>query len=123
MSEVVHLFVSIGQFSSFVEMRHYIEQTYTEDGDGIDSDFMTEVGLDDYEPGCIEAYHKAQPVDLPALLEGASYGDQWIYLVPQDLMADAAICVFAPNALRTPQRSSLTYVGAFRYWVPTNEEW
>ena len=121
---VVHLFISTGRFSSFEEMRLFIEQTYTEEGDGIDSEFMQEVGLDEgYEPCCIVAICEANPVDIQSLLAGACYGDQWVHLVPQALRANAAICVFEPNRLRTPRKTSLTYVGAFSYDVPTNSEW
>lgn len=74
---VVHLFISAGRFSSFEEMRCFIDETYTDDGDGIASAFMTETGLESYQPACIEAIHKDQVAELPALLEGVSYGDQW----------------------------------------------
>lgn len=45
----------MGRFKSLEEMRPYIDPTFAADGDEVDSAFMQEVGLDDYEPGCIEA--------------------------------------------------------------------
>jgi hypothetical protein len=121
---IVHLFISTGRFTSLEEMRHFIEQTYTEDGDGLDSAFMLEVGLDDgYEPGCIETYCQTKPIDLRSLLEGASYAHQWVHLVPQTMKANAAICVFEPNRMRTPEKTSLTYVGVFSFDVPANSQW
>ncbi len=48
----VHVLISTGRFRSFDEMRAYIDETYTEDGDGISSALMREVGLSECEPGC-----------------------------------------------------------------------
>jgi hypothetical protein len=115
--ETVHIFISTARFHSFEEMREFIDETYTKDGDGVPSPFMREVGLTHYEPDCIEAVHKAQPVGLTELLAGASYEDQWIAKLDRQLVADSAICVFAPNRLNHPTRSSLEYVGAFDYVV------
>jgi hypothetical protein len=98
-------------------MRAFIDETYTEDGDGVPSQFMREVGLIDYEPDAIEAIHEGKPTALAELLAGASYGDQWLPKLDGKRVADSAICVFAPNRLSHPQRSSLEYVGAFDYVV------
>jgi hypothetical protein len=98
-------------------MREFIDETYTRDGDGVPSPFMREVGLSDYEPGCIEAIHEGKPTALAELLAGASYDDQWVAKLDGRRVADAAICVFAPNRLSHPERSSLEYVGAFDYVV------
>jgi hypothetical protein len=115
--ESVHIFISTGRFHSFAEMRRFVEETYTEDGDGVPSPFMQEVGLCGYEPGCIECMHRPQPVPLVELLAGASYSEQWLPGLNWSLMADAAICVFAPNKVQHPHRSSLEYIGAFGYRV------
>jgi hypothetical protein len=121
---VVHLFASSGQFSSFDEMRRFIDQTFSEDGDGIASEFMREAGLDNgYEPSCIEAYWTAATIDVGSLLAGASYGDQWVHLIPPDVTANAAICVFEPNRMRTPENASLTYLGSFPFDEPANSQW
>ncbi len=56
----VHVFVSTGRFHSSEEMRRFIDETYTDDGDGIPSPFMREVGLSEYEPMCIEAIHSGR---------------------------------------------------------------
>lgn len=76
---------------------------------------MTETALEHYEPMCIECYHRLEAADLHTLLKGASFGHQWISLTPANVSADAAIAVFAPNRLRTPERSSLNYIGTFEY--------
>jgi Immunity protein 22 len=72
----VHVFVSTGRFRSFEEMRAFIDETYTGDGDSVASEFMKEVGLTNYEPGCIEAIHSKSGTALPValLLAGASWG-------------------------------------------------
>jgi hypothetical protein len=120
--ETVHVFVSTGRFRSFTEMRVFVKQTYTEDGDGVPSAFMREVGLCGYEPGCIECVHRPAPAPLPELLAGASYSDQWLPQLPANQLADAAICVFAPNRVARPEGSSLQYVGSFGYRI-VHPEW
>lgn len=111
----VHVFHSIGRFRSFEELRDFIDETYTEDGDGIPSPFMVEVGQSEYEPMCIEAIHSGHPVPLTELLADASYSDQWLTQVDVSRQADAAVCVFEPNRLEHPWGSSLDYCGAFPY--------
>ena len=115
--ETVHIFISSGKFRTFEEMRAFVEQTYTEDGDGVPSLFMREVGLSGYEPGCIECLHRRRPVPLTELLAGASYSEQWLPGLDGSWLADSAICVFAPNEVRHPHTNSLDYVGAFEYRV------
>jgi hypothetical protein len=44
-----------------------------------------------------------------------SHGDQWVPRLDGARTADSAICVFAPNAVAHPERTSLEYVGAFGY--------
>jgi hypothetical protein len=115
--ETVHVFASTGRFKSFDEMRAYIDETYTEDGDGVDSPFMTEVELNEYEPGCIEAIlsQSGRSVPLSELLTQASYAEQWLPTVDGERLADAAICVFPPNQVGRPEGCSLDYIGAFEY--------
>ena len=78
---------------------------------------MREVGLSGYEPASIEAIHRRRATKLATLLSGASYAEQWVPRLPGGRTADAAICVFPPNRMRHPRRSSLEYVGAFEYDV------
>lgn len=113
--EKVHVFISTGRFHSLDEVQAFIDKTYTDDGDGIPSPFMREVGLSDYEPGCIEAIYGGHPTTLTNLLAGASYADQWLQHLDGNRTADAVICVFAPNRVRHPQGSSLEYVGSYEY--------
>jgi hypothetical protein len=112
----VHIFISTGRFPSFDEIRVYIDETYTEDGDGVPSAFMREVGLSEYEPACIEAIpsESGMAVPLSVLLADASYSDQWLPDLDESRGADAAICVFAPNRIEDPEGCSLEYLGAFR---------
>lgn len=112
---VVHIFIDTGRFKSFEEMRSFVDVSYTEEGEGIPSYFMREVGLSAYEPGCIETIHHKKPVALETLLEGSSHAQQWLPKLDRSRTADAAICVFAPNRVQTPHGSSLEYVGAFEY--------
>jgi len=79
------------------------------------SQFIREIGLTGYEPGCIEAIHEGAPTALADLLAGASYADQWLPNVDGRRVADSAICVYAPNRVTRPSASSLEYVGACDY--------
>nr|WP_269462248.1 hypothetical protein [Janthinobacterium lividum] len=96
--------------------------TYTEDGETVPSPFFLETGLTGYEPACVESALLAAPVPLAQLFDGVSYGDSWLAqacadAVAQGVLADTSVCVFAPNQLAHPQRSSLHYVGSYRYRV------
>lgn len=115
----VHVFTSTGMFISFDQLREFIDQKYTEDGDGVPSPFMRETGLSDYEPACIEAIviSTGGPQPLHELLSEASYSNQWLAEVDSSKTADAAICVFEPNQLRHPSCSSLEYIGSYHYVV------
>ncbi len=99
------------------ELRGYIDQTYTEDGDGVASPFMREIGLSRCESACIEAVISASgsPEALNDLLSGASYWDQWRHEVDGTVVADAAICVFAPNQPHHPAGASVRHIGSFDY--------
>jgi len=111
----VHLFISRSRFYSFEEIREFIEEKYTEDGDSLASAFMEEVGLRGYEPACIEATYSREVIPISQLLEKVSYATAWLDAVPVGLVADSAICVFSPNVVATPESSSLEYVGVFEF--------
>ena len=115
--DTVHVFISTGRFHSFDEMRDFVDETYPEDedADANPSPFGREVSQTYYEPGCIECIHRSPPIPVKKLLAGASYSDQWLSKLKTSELADAAICVFTPNLIEHPERSSLKYLGAFRY--------
>ena len=117
MPKLVYVFCSSGRFKSHGAMRKYIDKRTTRNGVGIPSEFMREVGFSEYEPMCIEAIPSPSRkiMSLRELLDEASYSDQWLSAVDNGITADAAICVFAPNNIESPERCSLTYVGAFEY--------
>lgn len=82
------------------------------------SDFMREVDFEEYEPMAIEAiYGNAAP--LVELLQGTSYGEQWLSQLVTNHDADSAICVFSPNVIRVPDSASMKYHGAFEYQQAT----
>ena len=120
--DMVHVFTATGRFNSFEQMRSFIDQTYTEDGDGIPSAFMEEIGLRCYEPMCIEAYHSECIQGLRHLLNGSSYGEQWLSQVDVNEIADSAICVFPPNTVSHPNNSSLKYIGGFTFVSPSAQQ-
>jgi hypothetical protein len=81
----------------------------------VPSVFMREVRLTVYEPMCIEAIHSEQRQRLSGLLSRASFSHQWMTQLDGTRRADAAICVFSPNQVETPEATSLEYCGAFQY--------
>ena len=114
----VHVFVSTGRFRSFDELRAYVDATYTPDGDGIPSAFMSEVDLHAYEPMCIEAIASASgPIPVAELIAKCSWADQWLPGIDGTRLADAAICVFAPNCVPYPERCSLQHLGVVHFKV------
>ena len=115
----VHIFVSTGRFESFDELDSFVHKAYSPDGCGINSQFMEEVQLTNYEPMCIEISitDKGNVAALTDLLSGASYSGQWIDRIDANVTADAAICVFSPNELGQPGGTSLVYIGCFEYRV------
>jgi len=113
---IVHVFSSNRRFGSHEALRAFVHPTYTEDGDEVPSRFMAEVGIDSVEPACIEVAAVADPKPLRQLLEGASYGDQWIHLVSGSILASEAICVFEPNGVARPSAATtVSYCGTFQY--------
>ena len=119
---VVHLFACSGRFASWEALQAYLSPAYTEDGDAVPSPFFVETGLTHYEPACFESAMLASPAPLAQLLDGVSYPDSWLAQACADadgqhLLADTAVCVFAPNQLAHPERSSLRHVGSYCYCV------
>ncbi|MGK5011747.1 immunity 22 family protein [Janthinobacterium sp. MDB2-8] len=119
---IVHVFACSGRFASLEALQAYLSPTYTytDDGDAVPSPFFLETGLTQYEPACFESAMLAAPAPLAQLLDGVSYGDSWLAQAcadadAQDLLADTSICVFAPNQLAYPERSSLQHVGSYVY--------
>ena len=114
----VHVFVSTGRFRSFDELRAYVDATYTADGDGIPSAFMSEVDLHAYEPMCIEVVASAPgAVPVAELIAKCSWADLWLPGIDGTRLADAAICVFAPNCVPYPERCSLQHLGVVHFKV------
>ena len=113
----VHIFASQGRFASVEAIREFIDPTYTEGGDQVDSDFIREVGIDEFEPMCIEVIHSTVAKPLKALLEKMSYSDQWLPQLGVACDADTAICIFEPNVVLRPESSSLRYCGVLSYNV------
>ena len=110
----VYIFADRNRFNTAEALRDFVEPTYTDDGQRVDSRFMYEVGFTTYEPGCVETIFD-EPQELDRLLQGASYSEQWLTQLDINLVADSAICVYKPNHLRNPKASSLKYIGAFSY--------
>lgn len=117
---VVHVFACRGRFASREALQAYLSPAYTDDGDAVPSPFFLETGLTDYEPACLESAMLATPAPLAQLLDGMSYGGSWLAQAcadAQGMLADTAVCVFSPNQLAHPRRSSLRHVGSYPCFV------
>ena len=111
---LVYVFISTGRFRGFADMRAFIDETYTADGDGIPSPFMREIELKGYEPGCIEAIH-SERVDSASHAAGLSklrdpVGRYRLARRPGHRCGH--LCIRAECGL-SAKKSSLTYVGTF----------
>ncbi len=111
----MHLFISEDTFNSKQEFDQFILPTYDDDGEFIESGFMTEVEFDEYEPMCIERIYTDDAVKVTELLKGASYYEQWLHKISINDFIKSAVAVFEPNTLINPQKSSMKYVGSFEY--------
>ena len=117
---MVHVFTCSGRFASREALQAFLAPTYTDDGDEVPSPFFLETGLTCYEPACFESAMLAPAAPLAHLLDGVSYGDSWLAQAcadAQGMLADTGVCVFAPNQLAHPRRSSLRHVGSYPYRV------
>ncbi|MEV6522913.1 immunity 22 family protein [Longispora sp. NPDC051575] len=115
---VVHVFLALGQFPSEAELRAYLDERWSPDGDAEPSTFMAQAGIVELTPECVEAVHiddlgHPGPVAPAELLREASYADQWLADLDTAELADAAICVYPPNVVTNPGGTPLRYVGAF----------
>ncbi|MEU1288172.1 hypothetical protein [Kitasatospora sp. NPDC005856] len=117
---VVHVFLSRGRFSSGEDIRDYVDERWSGNGDAEPSAFMAHAGIAELEPMCVEVVHARDdghltPVVPEVLLRDASYADQWLPHVESTEPADAAICVFTPNVVANPHGTPLHYLGGFTY--------
>lgn len=113
----VWVFAGRGDFDGWEALESYIEPVYDAQGNAQASAFMREVGLQDYEPDCIEAelLEAGEVLPLAELLDGTSYGEQWLRRLPADVSANAVICVFSPNRITTPEACKLPFIGQYAY--------
>jgi hypothetical protein len=112
---VVHVFATSNRFRSESELDQFVDPLYSEDGDCTPSQFMREIQLSNFEPMCIESVYSEEALPLTDLLDGVSYLPQWQEQIPPGVRASAAVCVFEPNLVMTPQNSTLAYIGRFHY--------
>ena len=111
----VHIFISKGRFQSMEQLRKFVDETYTEDGDTEPSPFNNEVRISSFSPDHLQAIHKPQAVPVRELLATAPHADQFLTKVTAEKVANVAICVYAPNVVRSPSSASIEYLGAFDY--------
>ena len=114
--DTVHIFCCSKRFVDDAALASFVEPTYTDDGDILDSGFMREIALsDEYEPMAIERMSLPNPTPVWAAIQDCSYSTQFADQIPRETIADAIICVYSPNIPQSPQSTSLTYIGSFTY--------
>lgn len=113
--KLVHVFASTENFASEADLTRFVGPTYTPDGEEIPSRFGNEVGLSSYEPACIECMVSDTPSKISDLLSGVSYGRSWAHAIGAEASFCAAVCIFPPNLVATPERSSIQYLGAYEF--------
>jgi hypothetical protein len=113
----VYVFVSAGRFPSIEALHNFLDPTYTEDGDLLPSPFMSEVEQSEYEPMCVERILVDDPVTVSRLLADASYASYWLPHIDNTYQGNMALCIFSPNRLEHPERSSLTYLGTVTFSI------
>lgn len=116
---LVYVFISTDRFQTAENLYSFLDPTYTEDGDMLPSTFMREVGQSEYEPMCIEHFLTGAPVAVELLLADASFVSHWLPHINSSVQANMALCVFSPNHLEQPERSSLTYLGSVAFSIAT----
>src|SRR6266540_5197684 len=112
---LVYVFISTDRFQTAENLHSFLDPTYTEDGDMLPSTFMREVGQSEYEPMCIERFLTDSPLAVNLLLADASYATDWLPHINSSVQGNMALCIFFPNHLEHPERSSLTYLGSVAF--------
>ena len=107
----VNIFLAHRRFASTDELRQF-----TLSANGTAAKFLQEVGLEEADPTKIKLIHKAEGETLFRLLAGAPDFDRWgnkvRYLAG---VYDTAVLVYEPNLMKTPEASSLYYLGRLVY--------
>jgi len=116
---LVYVFISTDRFQTAENLHSFLDPTYTDDADMLPSTFMREVEQSEYEPMCIEHFLTDSPVAVDLLLADASYASHWLPHINSSVQGNMALCVFSPNHLEHPERSSLTYLGSVAFSITT----
>lgn len=113
----LHIYISSDKFRTEDELNSYLIPSYTEDGDLINSPFMKEVKLENYEPMCVEVVFEKANRPVKHLLEGISYYEQWVKDISDNFEGNVVVCIYEPNLLANPMGSILNYLGEYSYDV------
>lgn len=113
--EEVHIFIASNQFSSEEDLDNYVHPEYNDNGERIESKFIEETQLENYEPMCIETAFEDKSLSLYSLCEGFSYWKEWIDKIPKNINVNSVVCVYTPNKILNYSKSKLKYHGSFRF--------
>ena len=107
----VNIFLANRRFTSRDEMKHFVLSQ-----NGKSARFMQEIGLQDANLSNIKLIYNPDAESIYNLLEGAPDFDRWgrkVQFVAGSY--DSAILVYEPNLMRTPEATSLYYMGRLVY--------
>jgi hypothetical protein len=119
----VHVFAGMDKSMDAVRLGAYLDATYNEDGDRLNSLFLDEVGITDYEPQAIESMIADVAAPLRRMVDGSSYLALWQAGLPE-ITARYVILVYARNVITRTDTTLVRYVGRFDFTIPkTNNPW
>ncbi len=113
----VHVFIGMDASVDPSQLRTYLRATYSEDGDRLNSVFLNEVGIADYEPQAIESAAVGESGPLRKILAGSSYLALWQAGLP-DIAARYFVLLFAPNVITRTNTTLVHYIGKFDFTIP-----
>ncbi|MCP3928965.1 MAG: hypothetical protein GY705_07680 [Bacteroidetes bacterium] len=113
--EKVHIFIAESEFASEDDLDNYLNPKYNDNGERIDSEFLEETQLINYEPMCIESTFEDRTLPSHRLCEGFSYWEKWINQIPKDIEGRVAVCVYSPNQINNFTNLKLQYCGTYKY--------
>ena len=107
----VNIFLANRRFASRDEMKKFVSSE-----NGSQAQFLQEIGLRDANLSNIQLIFKPNAESIYKLLEGAPDFDRWGKKVRYVAgVYDSAILVYEPNLMRTPEATTLYYMGRLVY--------
>lgn len=119
----VHVFVGMDESINTARLGSYLQPTYNDAGERVNSTFLNEVGIADYEPQAIESLVLDGTGPLRQILDGTSYFTLWQAGLPE-MTARYFILLFDRNVITRADTTLVQYLGRFDFAIPkTSNPW